>query len=232
MSLRLSVALSRQVDRIAIERFGMSGLVLMENAGRGVADRLLPVASGSKPIVILCGTGNNGGDGLVVARHLLFAHLPVAIWMMGSIENLAPDALTNYQILQRSGVVVGQAEERFVALRQEIQNADILVDAMLGTGARGAPRGVMADAILETNRADALRVAIDLPSGLDADTGEVHQPTFLADRTYTFVAAKTGFDHPEAQCHLGAVEVLPIGIPSQVLDLVMKSDPGLAAGTP
>jgi NAD(P)H-hydrate epimerase len=151
---------------------------------------------------------------------------------MGSIEKLAPDALTNYQILQRTGVVVGKAEERFLSLRQEIQDADILVDAMLGTGARGAPRGVMADAILETNRADALRVAIDLPSGLDADTGRSHPPTFGADRTYTFVAAKTGFDHPQAQGYLGAVEVLPIGIPSQVLDLAMKTDLGLAAGAP
>jgi NAD(P)H-hydrate epimerase len=230
MALRLSVALSRQVDRIAIDQFGMSGLVLMENAGRGVADRLLPVASGSKPIVILCGTGNNGGDGLVVARHLLFTQLPVAIWMMGSIERLAPDALTNYQILQRAGVAVGLAEERFALLRKEIEDADIVIDAMLGTGARGAPRGVMADAILEANRADALRVAIDLPSGLDADTGLAHQPTFVADRTYTFVAAKTGFDHPQAQGYLGAVEVLPIGIPTQVLDLVMKTGFGLGTG--
>ncbi|MFY7968974.1 MAG: NAD(P)H-hydrate epimerase [Pirellulaceae bacterium] len=222
MALRLSVALSRQVDRIAIDQFGMSGLVLMENAGRGVADRLLPVASGSKPIVILCG--------LVVARHLLFTQLPVAIWMMGSIERLAPDALTNYQILQRAGVAVGLAEERFALLRKEIEDADIVIDAMLGTGARGAPRGVMADAILEANRADALRVAIDLPSGLDADTGLAHQPTFVADRTYTFVAAKTGFDHPQAQGYLGAVEVLPIGIPTQVLDLVIKTGFGLGTG--
>lgn len=225
MALRLSVAISRQVDRIAIEQFGMSGLVLMENAGRGVADRLLPVASGSKPIVILCGTGNNGGDGLVVARHLLFAHLPVAIWMMGSVERLSPDALANYQILQRAGVMVRLAEGQLPSLQREIQDADILVDAMLGTGAQGAPRGLIADAILETNRSDALRVAIDLPSGLDAETGQVHQPTFLADRTYTFVAPKIGFDQPAAQCFLGVVEVLPIGIPSAVLDLALQTQP-------
>jgi NAD(P)H-hydrate epimerase len=225
MALRFSVSLARQVDRIAIERFGMSSLVLMENAGRGVADRLLPVASGSKPIVLLCGTGNNGGDGLVVARHLLFAQLPVSIWMMGSIERLTSDAMANYLILQQAGVMVRFAAEQFSALQREIQDADILVDAMLGTGAHGAPRGVMAEVILQTNRSDALRVAIDLPTGLDADTGQVHQPTFMADRTYTFVAAKTGFDHPAAQCYLGAVEVLPIGIPSVVLDLALKRGP-------
>jgi NAD(P)H-hydrate epimerase len=225
MALRFSVSLARQVDRIAIERFGMSSLVLMENAGRGVADRLLPVASGSKPIVLLCGTGNNGGDGLVVARHLLFAQLPVSIWMMGSIERLTSDAMANYLILQQAGVMVRFAAEQFSALQREIQDADILVDAMLGTGAQGAPRGVMAEVILQTNRSDALRVAIDLPTGLDADTGQVHQPTFMADRTYTFVAAKTGFDHPDAQCYLGAVEVLPIGIPSVVLDLALKRGP-------
>jgi NAD(P)H-hydrate epimerase len=225
MALRLSISLARQVDRIAIEQFGMSSLVLMENAGRGVADRLLPVASGSKPIVLLCGTGNNGGDGLVVARHLLFAQVPVAIWMTGSIERLASDAMANYLILERAGVKVRLAAEQFSALHREIQDADILVDAMLGTGAQGAPRGAMAEVIQQTNRSDALRVAIDLPTGLDADTGQAHESTFLADRTYTFVAAKTGFDHPDAQCYLGAVEVLPIGIPSVVLDLALKTGP-------
>ena len=163
---------SREVDRIAIEQYGMSGLVLMENAGRGVVDVLLmldPELIGSnREVLILCGKGNNAGDGFVIARHLDIRGVRVRVGLLAYPGDLAGDALANYQILQHSDVPV---ESFPLGEPASAGGSAWILDAMLGTGAQGDPREPYATAIQWMNAQPARRLAVDVPSGLDCDTG-------------------------------------------------------------
>lgn len=216
---------SRRLDRLAIERYGLPGIVLMENAGRGVTDVLVELQIDG-PVVICCGRGNNAGDGLVIARHLdLRGHDPrVLIW--ADPTELTGDAATNYRILDKTRVRI----ERFSPasdldrLERELATAAWVVDALLGTGARGNPRPPL-DAVIERlNAAECGKLAVDVPSGLDCDTGLPGRPTFRAEHTCTFVAPKTGFLAPGAAAYLGKLRVLDIGAPRELLDEVLRSD--------
>ncbi len=220
MSFFLSREESRRVDRIAIEQFGFSGLVLMENAGRGCAEfiRSFPVEG---PISICCGKGNNGGDGFVIARFLkIFGRSP-NVFLFADPFELRGDAKTNYEILTRCDVpihVLSEPEEEFV---EELKDSGIVVDALLGTGATGPPRKPIDSVIRSINAARKVHdfhvVAIDLPSGLDADTGTPNDPTIRADTTLTFVRPKKGFLQPVAVPFLGNVETIGIGVPEEVV---------------
>ncbi len=215
----------REIDSIAIEQFGLSGLVLMENAGRGAAeviDRRYPTGD----IVILCGKGNNGGDGYVIARHLDLRGRTVGIVSLVDPHELRGDAAANHQVAVLSELPIQWALDATTVARA-VRSASVIVDCLLGTGAEGPPREPMATAIRIANETNATRVAIDLPSGLDCDTGIASEPTFRADLTVTFVALKIGFLHPEAAGSIGEVEVVPIGVPRRLLRMFAdaKSDP-------
>ncbi|TWU34168.1 Bifunctional NAD(P)H-hydrate repair enzyme Nnr [Novipirellula aureliae] len=213
---RLTSDQVRAVDRRAIEDYGMSGLVLMENAGRGAAEVIHRITSADKPIAILCGKGNNAGDGYVIARHLeLLGHL-VRVVSIVDIESLSADAAVNANIAIKSHLPIRVARD-LETLTRQIADAAVLVDCVLGTGAKGAPRGFFGEAIRAANDVDAIRVAIDVPSGLDADTGEPSDPTFRANLTLTFVAEKIGFGNETAKPFIGNVEVIPIGVPQKLL---------------
>ena len=217
--LYLSRDESRAIDSRAIEEFGMSGLVLMENAGRGVADVLCGLGIGG-PVVIVCGKGNNGGDGFVIARHLeIRGHRPKVL-LPCPPNKLTGDAEVNYQILDRAGTPIVTAPPVFDAawLEHELESADWIVDAMLGTGARGAPRPPLDQVIDQLNNHSANKLAIDVPSGLDCDTGQPSSTTFRADHTCTFVASKIGFRAVEAAEYLGRIHVIDIGVPRRLLD--------------
>lgn len=227
---------ARQVDRIAIDQYGISGLVLMENAGRDSARWILShFPTGN--VCILCGKGNNGGDGYVIARHIDAAKIendrsgagenpaaenPAAeTWNVRIVSVVDPaelvgDAAVNQKIAERSAIDITVARNR-QSLSDAMSAADVIVDCLLGTGASGDPRGLFADAIRIANASTAKRVAIDLPSGLDCDTGLAGDPTFLADATLTFVAAKIGFDTPTARQVIGRLVTIPIGVPSRLL---------------
>lgn len=208
----------RQVDMTAINEFGMLGLVLMENAGRGAAEWIVAQETvGRRRACIVCGTGNNGGDGYVIARHLELAGFSVRIVSLVPIEKLTGDAAANAEIAVKAGIsieVASHAED----LQALIVDEEVIVDCMLGTGATGAPRGIYADAVRVANARNGMKVAIDLPTGLDCDTGQPGEPTFRADLTLTFVAVKDGFAAPSAGEFLGAVEVVGIGVPKALLD--------------
>jgi NAD(P)H-hydrate epimerase len=209
----------REVDRRAIEQFGMCGLVLMENAGRGCADVLQSLGCAG-PVAIVCGKGNNAGDGFVVARHLLVRGIEARTILLAGPGELRGDALANYEVLRRVGAPIidlsaGTSEG---ALASTLAGAEWIVDAILGTGARGAPQPPCDLAIRTMNAASARKLAIDLPSGLDCDTGTPAEPAFLAEHTCTFVAPKAGFGHPAADRCLGQVHVLDIGVPRRVVD--------------
>jgi NAD(P)H-hydrate epimerase len=224
----------RAVDRIAIERHGMSGLVLMENAGRGVVDTLETLGI-MGPVVICCGKGNNGGDGFVIARHLLIRGHDVRVVIFDDPDTFSPDAAVNYLTLLRGGVSVhsldiqvhSQARHQpgASAIPDLFRGADWILDGLLGTGAQGAPRSPYSEAIEWSNAATARRLAIDWPSGLDCDSGVAEEPTFRADHTCTFVASKTGARNPVSADYLGTLHVLDIGVLPSVIAEALREEP-------
>jgi len=219
---------SRVVDELAINRYGIPGMVLMENAGRGVVEVLTREGAGlsalrnrddhepARQVVILCGKGNNAGDGFVIARHLAIRGIPAKVLLLASPSELRGDARQNYEILTHCDTPVvdlSSALNLARTLDAEASDAAWLIDAMLGTGARGEPREPYRTAIEWMNRQSALRVAIDVPSGLDCDTGQPVGCCVRADMTCTFVAPKIGFTEPSASEYLGKLHVVSIGVP-------------------
>lgn len=210
---------SRLLDQRASQQFGVPSVVLMENAGRGVADTLerLGIAG---PVVIACGKGNNAGDGFVVARHLDLRGYPVRVLVWAELAELTGDAAINYRIVEKSGIPleVFGAQHDAARLRRALDGAAWVVDALLGTGAHGAPRPPL-DAVIDTLNAAGLPIlAVDLPSGLDCDTGQPSAHTIRAAHTCTFVAQKAGFLQPHAAPYLGTVHVLDIGAPRALVE--------------
>jgi len=218
---------SRQVDALATEQYGIPGMVLMENAGRGVVDVLLDTCNNQnslpRQVGILCGKGNNAGDGFVVARHLEICEIPTKVVLFASPADLRGDARQNYEILTHTGVPIvdlSETTDLTAALDAELAGADWLVDAMLGTGAQGEPREPYRTAIEWMNAQPVNRLALDVPSGLDCDTGKASAVTVRADSTCTFAASKVGFAEQSAQDYLGKLHVVSIGTPPGLLESV------------
>jgi NAD(P)H-hydrate epimerase len=206
----LTRAQVRDLDRRAIEELGLPGAVLMENAGRGAAELLVSLGIHGQ-VVICCGKGNNGGDGFVVARHLRNRGCRVRVLLFARPDELTGDAGMNFHVLERADVLIeiGNLD----TLEPRLAAAEWTVDALFGTGLAGPVRPPF-DAIVETINRKARRVfALDIPSGLDADTGEPMGPTIRALHTATFAALKKGFANPKAARHLGQVHLIDIGIP-------------------
>jgi NAD(P)H-hydrate epimerase len=208
----------RELDRRAIEEFGVPGIVLMENAGRNAAEILMRHNRERAPVVVVCGKGNNGGDGFVLARHLDNAGWPVSVWALTTLGDLRGDAATNAEIARRSGI--SQFAEPSISengLYRLQAHRGWIVDAMFGTGLSG-PLGAPFDSVIAAINAGAARVlAIDIPSGLDCDTGEPLGPAIRAGHTVTFVAPKCGFANPAAAEWLGTLHVVGIGAPRALL---------------
>lgn len=220
--VHLSRAEVREVDRRAIEELGIPGCVLMENAGAGAARHVLALLGPrERParIAIACGPGNNGGDGYVVARHLAIAGCEVALFSTCAASALRGDAELERRIVDSLGLGVRSLATagELDAFAIELDLAEVVVDALLGTGASGAPRAGVAAVIERINhRRRAACVALDLPSGLDCDSGETPGACVRADTTVTFVAPKKGFANPAAARWLGRVEVVGIGAPAEL----------------
>jgi NAD(P)H-hydrate epimerase len=216
---------SRRIDRRAIEDYGLTGLVLMENAGRGVADCLQRLGIAG-PVVICCGKGNNAGDGFVIARHLDLRGYVVRVLVWAEAGELAGDAAANFRVLQRTNIplLLFGKDHAPAQLDAALAGAAWIVDALLGTGARGEPRPPL-DAVIDQLNASAVpKLAVDLPSGLDGDTGQAAAHTIRATHTFTFIAPKTGFAAPGADLYTGQVHVLDIGAPRQLLEEVLGAD--------
>jgi NAD(P)H-hydrate epimerase len=227
MDFILSREQCREVDRLAIEEYGMSSLVLMENAGRGCADVLCELGIES-PVVIVCGKGNNGGDGFVIARHLEIRGKDVRVLLLASIKELSGDGRVNCEVLRHTNVPVYELSESKGGidawLSEHGSGGGWLVDAMLGTGATGSPRPPFDAAIEWFNRQVARKLAVDVPSGLDCDTGEASRSAVRADVTCTFVALKPGYNSASAAQHTGEIRVLDIGAPRALLDRVVRQN--------
>lgn len=221
---RLSREEVRSVDQRTVDEFGLPGIALMENAGRGVFELLVSLKA-QGPIKICAGKGNNGGDGFVIARHLDNAGIPVEIFLLADPEQLTGDAATNYHVASRMGISILadpdlQDPERFCAF---LASAEWIVDALLGTGVQGSIREPFATAIRLINEETANKLAIDLPSGLDCDTGLPLGECVIASQTATFVAEKKGFAARESRDFTGTVHVLGIGAPRQIITELLQN---------
>ena len=220
----------RDLDRRAIEEYGVPGVVLMENAGRGSAELLFSLGV-QGPVVICCGKGNNGGDGFVIARHLDIRQVPVKVLLFGKPADLAGDAAINYRIIAKAGLLIESMELEPLdnqELHQELAAAEWIVDALFGTGLTGPVRPPFAQVVTALNDRSAKVLAVDIPSGLDCDTGQPLGPTIRADHTATFVAQKIGFANPAAQEWLGQVHVLDIGIPRALRKTIQSASSRLS----
>jgi hydroxyethylthiazole kinase-like uncharacterized protein yjeF len=196
----------RAVDRWAIEQRGVQGVDLMERAGAAVARAVERIAPDG-PVTVVCGKGNNGGDGLVVARLLRDAGRAVTVLCTAPPGEFAGDALTNLERL------CGDPPLRLDGSSPAIGAASVVVDSLLGTGFEGEPRGAVAEAIDAINATNAHVVSVDVPSGVDASTGVVAGSAVRADTTVTFHAGKPGLWIRPGKAHAGAVETVDIGIP-------------------
>lgn len=211
---------ARALDQRAMTELAMPGLALMENAGRGIAE-LLRALGIQGLVTICCGRGNNGGDGLVIARHLANFGIAARVLLFARPQELAGDAAVNYAILTRSGLAVESIDLASLdetRLARELRLADWVVDALFGSGLTGPLRPPFDRVVNAMNASMARILAVDIPSGLDCDTGNPMGPTVRARHTATIVAPKKGFAEKAAQPWLGRVHVIDMGMPRQTID--------------
>lgn len=219
----------REVDRAMMQDIGITLVQMMELAGRHLAtlarERLGGVVRG-KRIVVLAGRGNNGGGGLVAARRLVNWGAQVGVVLAASPDEYRDVPAHQLAILQKMEVTLVDA-----SARMPLQNADLILDALIGYGLRGAPAGAAADLIRAANSSGVPILALDTPSGLDTATGEVFDPCIHAGATLTLALAKTGLLNDTARSVVGDLYVADIGVPSQVYAKMGIELPDLFAET-
>ncbi|MFA5794289.1 MAG: NAD(P)H-hydrate epimerase [Candidatus Brocadiia bacterium] len=215
----LSRAQMRKSDRIAIERYGIPALVLMENAGRIVAEQSAQLLSKSSPrrVLVICGKGNNGGDGLVAARYLAEWGVKTYILLLDKLINPDRSAETavNLRICHRLKIPISTDYHRL--LRHGFKSYGLVIDAIFGVGLERAVLPPYSDIIRAINDSGRPVIAVDIPSGLDADTGKPLGIAVQTEITVTMAAPKKGFRTPGARAYIGRVIVADIGIPPQIL---------------
>lgn len=251
----IDVATSRDVDRNAIDHYGVDGFDLMVRAAHACAERIFRIPDiAGRPIIILCGPGNNGGDGWVIAARLkelsrVDRQINIKVLSTADVGRLSGDARLAFERAKDAAIefaVAESPEQVQIVLQNWITKSKtstelgqpaahelaspLWVDCLLGTGSKGSPRPVISETIAWANREptnkipggeeskSVKRVAIDVPTGLDADRGVCEGVVFLADLTLTFVAPKTGFRNPAAQSSLGDIEIVDIGLPSELME--------------
>lgn len=212
----------KALDRQAIEDYGIPSLELMGNAGREIVasmmawDELLT----EKRVVIVCGKGNNGGDGMVVARLFKEKGVPVEVFLLAETESCSTETQHQLQLLQQQNIDVKHLpnEKEFPELKTSLDKADVVVDALLGVGIKGAVRGHYAIAIRMINQSDAKCVAVDVPSGVDADMGHVEGEAVQAEFTVTLGLPKIGLLLYPGRSYVGKLKVVSIGYPDKLVE--------------
>ena len=227
----------REMDRIAIEEYRIPGIILMENAGRSAAECVLTAyreKGFAGPVLILCGKGNNGGDGFVIARHLHNRGLAVRVLFVGNLADVRPDSDpgVNLEILKKMKTEPGagrrggesspplsveEAGDDLSLLRDALTDCELVVDALLGTGLRGEVREPFKSAIEAVNAASKYVVAVDTPSGLDCNEGAPPGCAVRASETVTMGLPKKGFEKSSAAIYLGKLSVGEISLPGEVI---------------
>ena len=207
----------RAIDRATTERFGVPSLTLMENAGSAIARFILQRYSEASRVAVICGKGNNGGDGFVVARKLHRAGRVVEVLLLGSRTELKGDALTMFERLPLRPIEVTSPQELEAESSRSLAHCELIVDAILGTGFRPPVAGLYANAIAAMNRSDKPIVAVDIPSGADSDamTPQSGEGIARADEIVTFTAPRPA--HVFGNLTRGPVLVAPIGSPPEAI---------------
>jgi hydroxyethylthiazole kinase-like uncharacterized protein yjeF len=232
----LTAAEMREVDRLTTERLGIPSLQLMETAGRSVAEAFREISEGAgirpRRICVLCGKGNNGGDGFVVARHLHGTDRQVRVYLFARPDELRGDAAANFHRWQELGgeVLPVPDENSWEAVWSEVAVAEVIVDAMFGTGFRGTASGAIGHAIQDVNRMSqeataarpAMILAVDTPSGLPSDGVAAEGPVLKAHHTVTFTAPKVGQLVSPGSAAVGSLRVVNIGSPAGLVEEVGK----------
>ena len=208
----------RGVDSWAINTLGISGVVLMENAGRSCAELIADKLKGitNPKVCIFCGIGNNGGDGYVIARHLVNRGIGVTVVVCGDQNKIKGDAKINLDILERMGETIEHLNPADPDIAEQVgrlsAGADVIVDSIFGTGLRGQLSDEYRRLIESINACNSPVLAVDIPSGLDCDSGELLGAAIEAAWTVTFVAVKKGFTFATAAQYTGKIFVASIGI--------------------
>ena len=213
----------REIDRKAIEEYEIPGIILMENAGRNVAEEVLKMLPGtdSARVAIFCGKGNNGGDGFVIARHLYNKGVDVSVYLTTEVSHVLSDgdASMNLKILLNMNFEIKELKEEYIeGIGKELYEYNVIVDAIFGTGLRGEVREPVRTLIAKINDADMPVVSVDIPSGLSCDDGVVLGAAVKATKTVTFVAAKTGFFQECGQDYIGELIVSDISVPKELIE--------------
>ncbi|HOG13599.1 MAG TPA: NAD(P)H-hydrate dehydratase [Synergistales bacterium] len=207
----------RQADRKAVELLGMPPAILMENAGKGVADAVKRYFPSLSRVLIACGGGNNGGDGLVAARHLLREGYVVTVLLAAKEDNMTAETKTNLGILQNIGCLLLHSETKTDGeLTSLAAENDLVIDGLLGTGSKGAPRGEIGRVIRSLDKAVPI-VAIDLPSGVDPSTGEIEGEVLAAKLTVAILARKIGHEVMPGRAFRGDLVTTDLGVEAGLL---------------
>ncbi len=235
----------REIDRLTTERLGISGLALMDNAGKSVAAFMNARFRNldRRRIVILCGKGNNGGDGFVAARHLSALGVKSSIVLVAGEGEMRGDAATNRERWRKSGGELHMVRTMadWQTVRPSVLSSDIIVDAMLGTGVRGAVEGLLEQVIQDVNQRspEKIVIAVDIPSGLSADAGGAlfgsvsgkgagASSIVVANHTVTFTAPKLGMFLGDASKFVGQLSVQGIGSPPELIEEIGKGKSAMA----
>ena len=207
----------RNIDSYCIDVLGIPGIILMENAALKVMKN---IPENNKKFVIVCSSGNNGGDGFVVARHLLNRGNYVEVFFLGSDENMSADALVNFNIIRNMGAKIIEVNnnEELEILRESIIKSEITIDAIFGTGLSREVKGIYSLAITIMNDNSKSILSIDVPSGFECNSGKVMGNCIRSNKTVTFELYKKGFLSYDAEAITGEIVIENIGIPKDVLD--------------
>jgi ADP-dependent NAD(P)H-hydrate dehydratase / NAD(P)H-hydrate epimerase len=215
--MRISAAEVRKMDEAALRDYAIPGLLLMENAGRSVGEVIFREYTPCK-VLIFVGKGNNGGDGLVAARHLANHGYSVQVALLENPTVLKTESLLNFSIISKMNIpwvlMTGMSEKK---ISDYCQKSALLVDAIFGVGIHSPVRGIFEKAIRAINKSQRPVVSIDIPSGLDADTGMIHRVAVKATQTVTLALPKRGLFKDEGPRYAGEIEVVDIGIPRKLL---------------
>lgn len=215
----LTAVEAKALDKKALEKFGIPTLILMENAGRAIMEEALKnLKSSQSKIAVFCGKGNNGGDGFCAARHLLVKGFKPDVYLVCKINDVENEAKINLSMLLKMKQRIIQIDPRNLSfLRKRIGEYDLIIDALLGVGTKGPIRPAYQQVIDLINSLDRYVLSVDIPSGLDATTGEVRGRCIKADQTVTFVAKKLGMVRGMGRKYCGKVIARSIGLPEAFL---------------
>ncbi len=211
---------AQDIDKIAQEKFGITALQLMENAGRSTAEIAHDMLDKAGRIAIFCGKGNNGGDGFVAARHLLSKGIDVDVYLLVGYNDVKNDAKVNLDILSALGLSINELISPASLRKIDFSSYALIIDAIIGIGLSGKIKGIAEDIIRNINNTQTLVLSVDIPSGLDADSGARPGICVEADKTITFVSIKTGMTGTSGSSYCGEIVIRDIGFPAYSLNIL------------